>query len=102
MGNHGLSVIELVGEVLTAFWAGDRVLISCISSCAKREYCRCGRYSLHNRRLDSARGSWPGLIEQGYRGIALRAPAALCALLSMMDEEPVRQSALGRGGVWSN
>ena len=33
------------GPGVTAFKPGDRVLISCISSCGKCEYCRRGMYS---------------------------------------------------------
>ena len=33
------------GSGVTAFKAGDRVLVSCISSCGKCEYCRKGMYS---------------------------------------------------------
>jgi alcohol dehydrogenase len=45
LGHEGTGVIEAVGSAVTAFRAGDRVLISCISSCAKCEYCRRGMYS---------------------------------------------------------
>jgi alcohol dehydrogenase len=34
-----------VGAAVTTFRPGDRVLISCISSCGKCEYCRRGMYS---------------------------------------------------------
>ena len=40
-----LGIIEFVGAGVTAFRPGDRVLISCISSCGKCEYCRRGMYS---------------------------------------------------------
>lgn len=45
LGHEGVGVIEDVGAGVTAFQPGDRVLISCISSCGKCEYCRRGMYS---------------------------------------------------------
>mgnify|MGYP001556558308 CR=1 FL=1 len=45
LGHEGVGVIEDVGDAVTAFKAGDHVLISCISSCGKCEYCRRGMYS---------------------------------------------------------
>jgi alcohol dehydrogenase len=45
LGHEGVGVIESVGAGVTTFHKGDRVLISCISSCGKCEYCRRGMYS---------------------------------------------------------
>lgn len=45
LGHEGIGTIESVGAGVTTFKAGDRVLISCISSCGKCEYCRRGMYS---------------------------------------------------------
>ena len=45
LGHEGVGIIETVGAGVTAFAAGDHVLISCISSCGKCEYCRRGMYS---------------------------------------------------------
>ena len=45
LGHEGVGTIETVGAGVTTFTAGDRVLISCISSCGKCEYCRRGMYS---------------------------------------------------------
>ncbi len=45
LGHEGVGVIDQVGAGVTAFHAGDRVLISCISACGKCEYCRRGMYS---------------------------------------------------------
>ncbi len=38
-------MIDSVGPAVTAFKAGDRVLISCVSACGKCEYCRKGMFS---------------------------------------------------------
>ncbi len=45
LGHEGVGVVDSVGAGVTAFRPGDRVLISCISSCGKCEYCRRGLYS---------------------------------------------------------
>lgn len=45
LGHEGTGIIDSVGSGVTAFRSNDRVLISCISACAKCEYCRRGMYS---------------------------------------------------------
>jgi alcohol dehydrogenase len=45
LGHEGVGVIDSVGPGVTAFRAGDHVLISCITACGKCDYCRRGMYS---------------------------------------------------------
>jgi alcohol dehydrogenase len=45
LGHEGVGVIDKVGDAVTAFKPGDRVIISCISSCGTCDYCRRGMYS---------------------------------------------------------
>lgn len=45
LGHEGVGVIDSVGAGVTLFKKGNRVLISCISSCGKCDYCRRGMYS---------------------------------------------------------
>jgi alcohol dehydrogenase len=45
LGHEGVGVVEAVGAAVSTFKAGDRVLISCITSCGKCEACRKGMYS---------------------------------------------------------
>ena len=45
LGHEGVGIIAEVGAGVTGFAKGDAVLISCISSCGKCEYCRRGMYS---------------------------------------------------------
>ncbi len=45
LGHEGIGVIESIGDSVTGFQPGDKVLISCITSCGKCEYCRRGMYS---------------------------------------------------------
>jgi alcohol dehydrogenase len=45
LGHEGVGTIEEVGPAVTGFKKGDRVLISCITSCGRCEYCKKGMYS---------------------------------------------------------
>lgn len=45
LGHEGVGIIEEVGESVSNFSVGDRVLISCISSCGKCINCKKGMYS---------------------------------------------------------
>ncbi len=40
LGHEGVGVIEETGPSVTSFRRGDRVLISCVTACARCEYCR--------------------------------------------------------------
>ena len=42
LGHEGIGIIEEVGAGVSRFRKGDRVLISCITACAKCDYCRHG------------------------------------------------------------
>ena len=52
LGHEGVGIVDKTGAAVTAFRPGDRVLISCISSCGKCDYCRRGMYS------HCANGGW--------------------------------------------
>ncbi len=45
LGHEGVGEVVETGAAVSAFKPGDRVLISCISSCGKCEACRRGMYS---------------------------------------------------------
>lgn len=45
LGHEGVGIIEEAGSSVTNFKKGDQVLISCITSCGKCEYCKKGMYS---------------------------------------------------------
>jgi alcohol dehydrogenase len=45
LGHEGVGVVEKIGAGVDVFRPGDQVLISCISSCGRCEYCRRGMYS---------------------------------------------------------
>ena len=45
LGHEGVGVIDAIGAGVTTLQRGDHVLVSCISSCSKCEYCRRGMFS---------------------------------------------------------
>ncbi|HTV26891.1 MAG TPA: zinc-dependent alcohol dehydrogenase family protein [Xanthobacteraceae bacterium] len=45
LGHEGVGTVEEAGAAVTSFRAGDHVIVSCISSCGKCDYCRRGMYS---------------------------------------------------------
>jgi alcohol dehydrogenase len=45
IGHEGVGVIEEAGSSVSNFKKGDHVIISCITSCGKCEYCKKGMYS---------------------------------------------------------
>jgi alcohol dehydrogenase len=85
LGHEGVGVIDSVGAAVTAFRPGDRVLISCISSCGKCEYCRRGMYS------HCTTGGWIlGNEIDGTQAEYVRTPHADTSLYPIppgMDEE---------------
>jgi alcohol dehydrogenase len=80
LGHEGTGVIDAVGSGVTAFKPGDRVMISCISSCGKCEYCRRGMYS------HCARGGWVlGNTIDGTQSEYVRTPHADTSLYRIPD-----------------
>ena len=45
LGHEGVGIVEEVGSSVSNFNAGDHVLISCITTCGKCEYCKKEVYS---------------------------------------------------------
>ncbi|MGF6262593.1 alcohol dehydrogenase [Paraburkholderia youngii] len=45
LGHEGVGVVHQVGDAVSGLAAGDHVLISCITSCGRCDYCRRGMYS---------------------------------------------------------
>ncbi|MGO9597792.1 MAG: zinc-dependent alcohol dehydrogenase family protein [Isosphaeraceae bacterium] len=45
LGHEGVGMVETIGAGVTTVKPGDHVLISCITSCGKCDYCRKGMYS---------------------------------------------------------
>jgi alcohol dehydrogenase len=45
LGHEGVGVVDNVGAGVSGFRKGDKVLISCITSCGKCDFCKKGMYS---------------------------------------------------------
>jgi alcohol dehydrogenase len=45
IGHEGVGIVEEIGSSVSNFKTGDHVIISCITSCGKCEYCKKGMYS---------------------------------------------------------
>lgn len=45
IGHEGVGIVEETGSAVSNFKKGDHVLISCITSCGKCDYCKRGMYS---------------------------------------------------------
>ena len=85
LGHEGIGVVESVGPGVRSFKPGDRVLISCISTCGKCAYCRRLMYS------HCTTGGWIlGNEIDGTQAEWVRIPYADCSLYHIpesADEE---------------
>jgi alcohol dehydrogenase len=85
LGHEGIGVVTDVGPGVSTFRAGDRVLISCITSCGRCDFCRKQMYS-HCRH-----GGWIlGNTIDGTQADYVRIPHAdtsLYAIAADGDEE---------------
>ncbi len=80
LGHEGVGVIEDVGSSVSNFRTGDKVLISCITSCGKCDYCRRGMYS----HCDN--GGWIlGNMIDGTQAEYVRVPHADTSLYHVPD-----------------
>lgn len=68
IGHEGIGVISEVGKDVEKFKKGDRVLISCITSCATCSFCKKGKHGLCN-----STGGWRlGHTEDGTQAEFVR------------------------------
>jgi alcohol dehydrogenase len=85
LGHEGVGVVDRVGPSVTGFKPGDRVLISCISTCGKCAYCRRLMFS------HCTSGGWIlGNEIDGTQAEWVRIPYADCSLYRIpegADEE---------------
>lgn len=71
IGHEGVGIVEETGNSVSNFKKGDHVLISCITSCGKCEYCKKGMYS------HCADGGWIlGNLIDGTQAEYVRIPYA--------------------------
>ena len=85
LGHEGIGIIAEVGNGVSNFKQGDRVIVSCITSCGKCDYCKKGMYS------HCISGGWIlGNTIDGAQAEYVRIPHAdtsLYHLPSALDEE---------------
>jgi len=81
LGHEGIGVIDSVGSAVSFFKPGDLVLISCITSCGKCEFCKKGMYS------HCEQGGWIlGNKIDGTQAEYVRIPFADTSLHKIPDE----------------
>ncbi|MBS4750918.1 zinc-dependent alcohol dehydrogenase family protein [Carnobacteriaceae bacterium zg-ZUI78] len=82
LGHEGIGVVEEVGEAVTNFKKGDKVLISCVCSCSKCYYCKKGIYA-----HCEDEGGWIfGHLIDGTQAEFLRVPHADATLYHTPEE----------------
>ena len=85
IGHEGVGIIDEAGSAVSNFKKGDHVLISCITSCGKCEYCKRAMYS------HCEKGGWIlGNVIDGTQAEYVRIPFAdnsLYHLPANCDEE---------------
>jgi alcohol dehydrogenase len=85
LGHEGVGVVEAVGSAVSNFKPGDHVLMSCITSCGRCDYCRRGIYS------HCVSGGWLlGNVIDGTQAEYVRIPHADTSLYQVpagTDEE---------------
>lgn len=80
LGHEGVGIVEAVGAGVSAFERGDRVLISCITACARCAACRLGMPS------HCATGGWLlGNTIDGTQAEFVRIPHADTSLFPVPD-----------------
>src|ERR1700722_9520974 len=85
LGHEGVGIIEEVGTAVSNFKKGDHVIISCVTSCGKCDFCKKGMYS------HCEKGGWIlGYMIDGTQAEYVRIPYAdnsLYAIPAGADEE---------------
>ena len=81
LGHEAVGTVEQVGSAVTGVAPGDRVLVSCISSCGRCRFCRDGAYG---QCLDG--GGWIlGHLIDGTQAEKVRVPFADTSLYHLPD-----------------
>src|ERR1700709_1828042 len=87
LGHEGVGIIEEVGSSVSNFKKGDHVIISCVTSCGKCDYCKKGMYS------HCEKGGWIlGYMIDGTQAEYVRIPHAdnsLYPIPAGSDEEAI-------------
>jgi alcohol dehydrogenase len=81
LGHEAVGTVQSVGDSVTNVAPGDRVLISCITSCGRCRFCREARYS-----LCTGGGSWIlGHLIDGVQAEYVRVPFADTSTYKLPD-----------------
>jgi alcohol dehydrogenase len=90
LGHEAVGTVRSVGDSVTNVAPGDRVLISCITSCARCRFCREARYS-----LCTGGGSWIlGHLIDGVQAEYARVPFADTSTYKLPDGVPDEDALL--------
>ena len=82
LGHEAVGTIVETGSAVTTFAPGDRVLISCITSCGRCRFCKEGRYG-----LCTGGGGWIfGHLIDGLQAEYARVPFADTSVYKVPDE----------------
>ena len=82
LGHEAVGTILEIGDSVTTFAEGDRVLVSCISSCGRCRFCKEARYG-----LCTGGGGWIfGHLIDGLQAEYARVPFADTSLYKIPDE----------------
>jgi alcohol dehydrogenase len=80
LGHEGTGTVEAVGDAVADFKVGDRVIVSCITSCSSCEFCRRGVPS------HCTDGGWTlGNTIDGTQAEYVRIPHANSSLYHMVE-----------------
>src|SRR5438045_4000295 len=82
LGHEAVGTVVEVGSAVTTLEAGDRVLVSCITSCGRCRFCKEGRYG-----LCTGGGGWIfGHLIDGLQAEYARVPFADTSVYKVPDE----------------
>jgi alcohol dehydrogenase len=82
LGHEAVGTIVEVGDAVTTVQPGDRVLVSCITSCGRCSFCKAGRYG-----LCTGGGGWIfGHLIDGLQAEYARVPFADTSVYKLPDE----------------
>ncbi|THH20004.1 hypothetical protein EW146_g1269 [Bondarzewia mesenterica] len=114
LGHEGLGIVESVGSGVRAFTPGDRVIISCVTSCATCEYCRRGMPShctsggwILGNTIDGTQADFRALLmisdilPTGYECGVLNGKVRPGSTVAVVGSGPIGLSAMLSAGLYS-
>ena len=97
LGHEGIGVITEVGTGVTQLSVGDKVILSCVSSCGRCSYCRQGIYS-HCLDPEGIAGiGWIfGYMIDGTQAEYVRVPFAENSVYKVPEASPMPKASCSR------